>query len=820
VPAAPEAPPVLPVDHALHTASASVEVVEDPLAYRIRDAQGRVLLSTLPEQPSGGYAPVAWTEGTTSYRTIQSPGYTAFSADLEPWRNRFDVDDVWASGSELSLRLVDAVDSSRPAVVLTFHIHPRAVRVEAELEGHAPRAWSVAFSTDESEAFLGFGERYNRTNQRGLDVWNWSEEGGVGIGEGTRAGPKNPWPNGALMTGYPVPFFVSSRGYGFWLDTTYRSEFELASRRSDAIRVWHVGPTLEFEVLLPNGDGSVPWPLRIVDAFTERTGRPAVPPGWAFGARRRVAPMRLGELRRMRDEDLAITAVDDAVHFFPTASQAGREQPLAAWVSHARELGYRVDGYYNSLVARDASGPMRAVLAAGLDGHQFLARRDGSLPEPWIYTGGRVVHTYLFDFTERSAVQAFQSTFEWARELGYSGFMYDFGEYVPADVVAADGTTGEELHNLYPVLYARAFADVRERWGSDLLAFMRSGYTGASAYMPMVWSGDPAASFEDSDGLPSVVRAGINLGVSGVPNFGSDIGGYHCIADGPHAANDELWVRWIEVGASMPNMQDQNACVGVKRQWRKTNLWKSQRVLDAYRRYARLHTRLFPYFYTLSREAHLTGAPIIRHLFLEHPNDLALASVDDAYYLGAGLLVAPVVVRGQTRKPLHLPEGVFVDWNTGAQLSGPGEVTLDAPIERLPLLLRSGHLIPLLDDRIDTLSQEDSDAIVGPSDVAGVYDVVGVLTPGQSARFVVYDGAELRARYDGSVDITKLGALVNDVGALRDCEACFYGSQPSVGVTRVRFTTVHDDVDAGGLHLYKRGVERVRWDVYLVAPAG
>lgn len=815
-PAAPDVPE-LPVDHILRTPVGTLELVAEPLAYRLRDGDGRVVFETLGHEAAGGYAPVAWTEGRVEYRSVQSPGYTAFAAELEPWRSHFEVDDAWSDGSTLTLRLLDAVDSELPAMVLSFRALPRGVRVEAELEGHAPRAWSFGFRARPEEAFLGFGERYNRTNQRGLDVWNWCEEGGVGIGEGTRAGPKNPWPHGALMTGYPVPFFVSSEGYGFWLDTTFRSEFQLASERADAVRVWHVGPSLEFELLLPSRERDVSWPLQVIDAFTERTGRPAVPPPWAFGARRRVRPGRVEELARMRDEDLAVTAVDDAVHFFPNAAHAGREQELAAWVAEARVLGYRVNGYYNSLVARDARGPMAEVLSQGLSQGHFLATPSGRLAQPWIYTGSRVVHTHLFDFTSPQATRAFQSTFAWSRELGYSGFMYDFGEYVPADVVAFDGQRGEELHNLYPVLYARAFAAARERFGSDLFAFMRSGYTGASAHMPMVWSGDPAASFEDSDGLPSVVRAGVNLGVSGVPNFGSDIGGYHCIADGPRAADEELWIRWIQVGALMPNMQDQDACVGVERQWRKTSIWKSPRVLEAYRRFARLHTRLFPYFYTLSLAAGRTGAPLLRHLFLEHPDDRRLTSVDDAFYLGPGLLVAPVVTRGATERTVLLPAETYVDWETGVALTGPTELRLAAPLDRLPLLIRTGHLLPLLDERIDTLSDENSADIVGLSDVRGEYDVVGALSSGQHATFALYDGAELSAAFAGVLDSTRLGAEVAP-GQLRSCQECFARSEPAPGVIRLQVNSARARVDAGGLVLSQRGVARVRWDLYLVAP--
>lgn len=832
-------PPQRPYDVELRTSYGGVEIVEEPFSYRIVDNRGRVVLSTFSDRADGGYAPLAWADGTVEYKTIFSPGYTSFTSHLGEYHRDFEIDDVFLGEHSLGLRLVEADDENAPAVWLRFHVRPGAVRVEAELEHHEPRAWSVAFETPRDEAFLGLGERFNRTNQRGLDVFNYCEEGGVGVGEGIAPGPKNPWPNGEVMTSYPVPFFLSSQRYGFWLDTNYRSEFQLASRREDAWRAWHVGPKLKYEVYLPAQQADRPWPYEVIDRFTEATGRPAVPPAWAFGARRRVSRTALQndvpEIQAMRDADVAITAVDDAMHFFPNASHFGKEAELRSFIEAASKLGYRVNGYYNSLVADEAQGPMKTFVAQGLRDQWFLREKDGSLPNLWIFTGGSVVHTHLVDFTRPSAKLAYQQSFEWAARLGYSGFMYDFGEYVPASVVAADGTSGEELHNLYPVLYAKALFEANQAQGraDDWLAFMRSGYTGASAFMPMTWSGDPAASFEDSDGLPSVVRAGINLGISGVPNYGSDIGGYHCIADGPGAANAELMIRWVQHAAFTPNMQDQDACVGAPKKRKKASLWTHPEVMDAYRRYARLHTRLFPYLYTLSKAAHRTGAPIMRHLFLEHPNEPDLASVDDAYYLGPALLVAPVVKRGQREKTLQLPAATFVDWSTGAlirgerpnsertrdRVHGDGLVALPAPLDSIPLLLRTGHLVALLDDTIDTLSGASDGATVTLSHVADVYDVKGALEQGQRASFRVHDGTSLGATLDGAINVSALGARANEPDLLRTCEHCYLWTQAAPSVTRLQVSTTRKNVTAGGLKLRSDGPRRIRWDLYLVSDA-
>src|SRR5262249_25028367 len=145
----------------------------------------------------------------------------------------------------------------------------------------------------------------------------------------------------------------------------------------------------------------------------------------------------------------------------------------------------------------------------------------------------------------------------------YDGWMYDFAEYVPPDARSSTGLGGEELHNLYPVLYQKTAHEYLEaQRPGDWLTFVRSGYTGANQYSPQVWSGDPAPSFEHAERVPAMLRAGVNRGSAGGPHRGGDIGGCHCFADGEAAADGELVTRWIQVGALEPDMHDEDACVG------------------------------------------------------------------------------------------------------------------------------------------------------------------------------------------------------------------------------------------------------------------
>ncbi|MEI8255196.1 MAG: TIM-barrel domain-containing protein [Deltaproteobacteria bacterium] len=301
-------------------------------------------------------------------------------------------------------------------------------------------------------------------------------------------------------------------------------------------------------------------------------------------------------------------------------------------------------------------------------------------------------------------------------------------------------------------------------------AFARSGYTGASQYTPMIWSGDPAASFEDSDGLPSMVRGGVNMGISGVPHWGGDIGGFHCPVDGFRAADAELVTRWVEQGSMSSNMQDQDACSGALDTGPKASIWNSVDVQRAWFEYGRLHTRLFPYLYTLAHQAHASGAPVMRHLFLEHPDHAELAGADDTYYLGPALFVAPVVQRGARTRRVVFPPGRFLDWHDASLHDGGSTATIDAPLDRLPLFLRDGYLVPLLDPTIDTLADESNVDVVGPADVAAVYDVVGFLSARAApAVFTLWDGTRLQATWQGAfVPPASLALATSAMGLARE----------------------------------------------------
>lgn len=251
----------------------------------------------------------------------------------------------------------------------------------------------------------------------------------------------------------------------------------------------------------------------------------------------------------------------------------------------------------------------------------------------------------------------------------------------------------------------------------------------------------------------------------------------------------------------------------------KASIWRSADAQTAWRTYARLHTRLFPYLYTLGKQANATGAPIIRHVFLEQPDRVDLADEDGAYYFGPARYVAPVVARGARDKTVRLPAGTFLNWDTRELVRGGATVTLAAPLDRPPLLLRAGHLVPLLDPTIDTLAEESSAAIVSMADVADVYDVVGLLEVGApAAAFTLHDGDTLSATWTGTFAAPASLTPAMDEAELAACVGCWLRETLAGGVERVRISAPAGAITAGGLSLTATSARRIRWDLYLTPP--
>jgi alpha-D-xyloside xylohydrolase len=299
----------------------------------------------------------------------------------------------------------------------------------------------------------------------------------------------------------------------------------------------------------------------------------------------------------------------------------------------------------------------------------------------------------LIDFTNPDAVRWWQDQVRQAIRLGADAFKADGGEggFI-ANARFANGEDAGVMRTRYAVLYNRALeALIEGDLHGDGVLFSRSGSIG-NHNLPLIWGGDNASDF-GPNGLPSVVIAGLNAGMSGIALWANDLGGYEKAGRTP--GDDTLFVRWTEFSAFSPIMEVHSGI----------NLgpWDyGAQALDIFRSYSRLHMSLFPYRYAAAQEAARTGMPLMRALVLLHPLDPAARDAADEYYFGPDLLVAPLVTSG-TRRAVHLPQGAWLDYWSGARLEGPLDTVVEAPLDRIPLFVKAGAVLPKIPEDVMTL---------------------------------------------------------------------------------------------------------------------
>ena len=560
------------------------------------------------------------------------------------------------------------------------------VRIEAALaDNRAVVSAALTMRSGSDEHFFGLGEQFGGVDQRGRRVEVLVRDGMTTLRPGG---------------GYaPAPFFVSSRGYGFYLAETRPSQFALDAPPD--VAAWGVvaqSPTLDWYVL----DG--PRPADVLARYADLTGHAPMPPPWTLGVWKTVIGGQkrvLAEGRRLRQAGIPVSvlwtydAVDEAVKLgwpYPIFARIppGPYPDLPAFTAALHRQGYKVLGYLAPEFTR--SRPGFAYPAA----HGYFVRGGG--------------HIYLLDLTNPAALAWWkQNERRILTNLGFDGWLLDLGDRLPIGARFANGLGAADMANRYPLLLAQAAADVGRSAKPDALFVMRSGFSGTQPFQSAVWPGDQRADWSPGQGLPAAISAGLSWGISGAPFWGSDIGGY---LDGglPPAQQEELWLRWLEFGAFSPIMRGQLGDKGYDAVY----LWSNTRTEAAFRFYADLHQSLFPYLYAAARTAHLTGMPIMRHLFLAYPDDPRVYGLNDEYLLGPDLLVAPVIVPGAVGKQIYLPSGNWIDYWTGALIRGGRVVIAPAPMDRIPVFVRGGALMPFLATPGDTLAPA-SDASVHPA---------------------------------------------------------------------------------------------------------
>ena len=520
------------------------------------------------------------------------------------------------------------------------------------------------------ELVYGLGERFTSFTKNGQVVDIWNEDGGTCSNQAY----KN------------IPFYMTNRGYGVFVNHTGRVSFEVATERTSRVQFSVPGESLEYFVIYG------PTPKEVLDKYTQLTGRPALPPAWSFGLWLSTSfttdydEKTVNEfIQGMEDRDIPLTVFHYDCYWMRGFRWCDFEwdpnvfPDPAGMLGRLHERGLKVCAWINPYIAQASS-----LFAVGREKGYFLKRANGDVWQWDMWQPGMAI----VDFTNPEATEWYKGLLRHLLDQGVDALKTDFGERIPTDVVYHDGSDPVMMHNLYTQEYNRAVFELLEekRGVGEAVLFARSATVGGQMY-PVHWGGDCWSDFE---AMAESLRGGLSLCLSGFGFWSHDIGGFEGL---PPA---DLYKRWVAFGL-LSSHSRLHGSTSYRVPW----VYDDEAVA-ALRFFTRLKHRLMPYLWAAGVEAHQTGTPVMRAMHLEFPNDPACDTLDRQYMLGEALLVAPVF-SFDGFVDYYVPAGQWTNLLTGQPVEGGRWIREKHDTLSIPLLARHGYQIPvsLKDDKIE-----------------------------------------------------------------------------------------------------------------------
>ncbi|MFP3155962.1 hypothetical protein LQZ18_16375 [Lachnospiraceae bacterium ZAX-1] len=548
--------------------------------------------------------------------------------------------------------------------------------------------------------YFGFGERYNDVNQKGniIDCFVY-----------------NQYKDQGLKTYLPMPYFITNRNYGIFVETSNYTKFDLQKTNGMQVSI-----SVHFEVNKPRFnfiflDGTM---AEMVSQFIAKSGKPKMLPAWAFGPwmssnnwdRDQIVRKEIETTNELQIPSTVVVLEqwsDEATYYMWNDAQYPLIDPADAYrydqiyypewgrwpnpkelVAHCHQNGMKlilwqvpIEKYLNQqhhpLKDRDETYMIKQGFA--------VKNADGSayrIPENW-YTD-----SLLLDFTNGKAKEWWFGKRQYLLDIGVDGFKTDGGEMVFGhDVCFCNGETGATMRNQYPNEYVRSYYEFARQ--NNGITFSRSGYSGCQQF-PAHWAGDERSTF---DAFNRSLKAGINAGMSGVIFWGWDLGGFN--GDIPTA---ELFIRSAQMAAFCPIMQYHAESKGEFNQdrtpWNIARRTKNDDVISIYRKFANIRMNLLPYIFWQSKRCVSDCQPLMKAMLLAYPSEPFFDTYDQ-YMFGENLLVAPIVKEGAVQRSVRLPKGEWVDFWTKERKAGGQEIIVEATIDSIPVFIKENSVIPL-----------------------------------------------------------------------------------------------------------------------------
>ena len=525
-----------------------------------------------------------------------------------------------------------------------------------------------AIELDQDELIYGLGERFDSLvrNGRAVDFHNKDAVGTT-----------------SRRTYVNIPFYLSTKSYGLFLNSSAPTDWQIATNDQAALGMAVQEDQMDYFVM--SGDS----PSEILHEYCCLTGFSKLPPLWSFGlwmSRNSYTSWDVTEeiARQVRKNDIPcdVLHLDTAwfnrdwncdLRFSPERFPHPEEHFAAL-----KQQGFHVSLWqYNFIPPNDDNQNYHEAVANG-----YLAKDEQGnpyqLPEHCI---GSWVDDVIIDFTNPDACVWYQDQIRNLMRMGAGAIKTDFGEGIPEDAYYAN-LDGKHIHNLYSLVYnATVFEACRDVTGENIV-WARSGTAGSQRY-PIHWGGDSQCTFE---ALACTLRAALSIGISGIPFFSHDIGGFIGMPD------DELYVRWAQMGL----FSSHSRCHGAGDYTHREPWFFSEEACEIFRRYDKLRYSLMPYIYEEAAKCVETGLPMMRALYLIYPQDRNTRTIDDEYLFGDFLLIAPVLkpLCKSCIREVYLPAGTWYDYWTHEKICSFGQwIKRKVDLATMPIYVKQGAVI-------------------------------------------------------------------------------------------------------------------------------
>jgi alpha-glucosidase len=583
------------------------------------------------------------------------------------------------------------------------------------------------------EHFFGFGERMDFLDRR-------SKKLKLNVGRGNEL----PYIVGAyniLEANYcPTPFFMSTRGYGIFLHNTFATEWDMAASANNKIIFKAVDGPLDYYFMYGPDFPS------ILNQYTSLTGKSPLLPEFALG-------LHVGTYSGGTWSHESETSTHYVVEMAKRFRQMGIPADLI-WLDSTWRLFGEVGGkgatsfewretfkdpklMFDSVYAMDYK-MVGLHIRPRVDNAKKLNLLDQAKAKGFTYPENGKPGEFVNFFDQKAVDWWWQNGLMRVASQGAKFVKTDEGSAFASlanesDKIGPTGKEAEKLHNVFPIAYAKApFEKFQEFNKIRGLNHTREGYSGIQRY-PFIFAGDWPSEWQY---FAPVIKAGINIGLSGVGDWG------HCMGGFEHLADPELYIRWVQFGMFSPvAMVFGMDHPGYKEPWN-----YGDAALKNFKKYDLLRYRMIPYLYSTQYQQYKTGLPMMRALVMQNQQDENTYEIGDQYMLGDNLMVCPVTTKGAVTRTVYLPKGNWFDYWTGKKYAGKQYVHVLAPLDTIPLFVKAGGIIPMQPE-MKYFGEKKADLIT-----------LDIFPEGKSTYNLYEDDGKTLAYQQGKSAITKINA--------------------------------------------------------------